>query len=103
MSDKPAVTLEMIALLLQSSNQLQEANHKSTNEKIDKLAKDLEKTDKKVNKQCEECPKILDLKTRIGYLNLGLWGLSMGLIGLAKLGYDFQGKILEYIGGWPIR
>jgi len=41
----------------------------------------------------------LVIKTVLGYQWMSITGLGIGLITLAKLGYDFQGRILEYISG----
>ena len=117
----PPITLEMIALLLEANKQLGEANHKSTNDKIDQqniiirelkdltskeLAelKDLTNKDVKEIKEsaktkCDTCAKILVIKTTLGYQWGAITLLAGGLVALAKLWYDAQGKIMEYISG----
>ena len=105
MANQP-VTLEMIALLLEANKDLQEANHKSTNDKIDaqnvtiqEMKTAIKEIKSSVGAQCDTCSKIGDIKTTLGYHRKFIGLLGLGLSVMAKLGYDFQGKILEFIGG----
>ena len=92
-------TLEMVVALIQSSNQLHISNNKAVNDKLDKQNIIINELKKSSASQCDTCSKILVIKTVLGYQWLSIGGLGCGLAALAKLGYDFQGKILEYIGG----
>ena len=104
------VTLETVVQLIKSSDRLQKLNHDNLKEMIDKQNVEIKEVKDGVEKQykeikdgvaaqCEKCPKIGAIDTQIKYLKLGISFLAVGVGILYKVGYDFQGKILEFIGG----
>lgn len=92
-------TLEMVVALIQSSNQLHVSNNKAVNDKLDQQNIIINELKKTSVSQCDTCSKILVIKTVLRYQWMSITGLGVALITLAKLGYDFQGKILEFISG----
>lgn len=76
---------------------------KEVKDEVKEVKKEIKEIKKTIAEPCVDCPDILVLKTRMGFQWLYITGIGLGLLGLANLGYNAQGKILEYIGNGGVR